>query len=875
MSYRVKASPEGLKKLNAIRDANKWSYRQIADIVLDKTSDALSEDRIMAFFKGENIYKSNALLICNALGFEADDIIENHAKTTNKNDINWTEKCKEILIYKRELAINLFTSDMGVTIEFDQIHVPLGLISRKEKSKIAEDFETEKDFRIYQNPSEDKILYSIFENEVLPEFKSSSNRIISILGEAGSGKTVQLLKIAQWILEQGDLPIFISLGSIQIKENIKEVKPLLDYLFDDWLKQFFYQVPNQWRKDLEFQLQQGKVWLLLDGADEIVGYSDPLGYLSKSLSIPLFQNVKVIVTCRSNLWEIGANALASLSNKTYKMMRFEYGDNNLEIDTVSQFIDQWFKNSNPDIGKTLRQALDEPAKEQIRDLVTHPLMLSLLCFSWQYLEGKLPDTRASLYKNFSDAIYKLKEDKIFVNTSDKLQLEKALGKLALESIGKGYKSFLPYELVYEFLEKPYSELFELAIKLNLLNDVGTNPNTRQSVYAFFHPSFQAYFAALAIDKSIFWLNHIPENPHNGSYRIIEKKWEEVFFLWLGCSNLYEEKTNLYNQIINFDCGCEDIYKKKLFTLASIGLNEFNYQNKEKLIADTIDITLSITRHPDYTLDYVDWSIDELYVIEKIPQINDKIVKKILLAKLESETQKNWTYLIILCALLRVDINDKKILNLFVDFLSERLEYEIIDANLGYSFLSENFRHVLMVKCRYYDYQDKYLDHSFRDLAMEFIQAFLSNFKPKQLSEDNSFYIFKKLFDRCLELDIKYLSFGLIQHLELDIRYLSFGLLISSSDLIFNTLFSVISLPNLGQQHEKNVFLFFSYLDIYQERFAPNDCTVFCSLLYIKERILNNLEVSLSVINYLDALLSQKKYSIFIKEHQDYLDSLPF
>ena len=115
----------------------------------------------------------------------------------------------------------------------------------------------------------------------------------------------------------------------------------------------------------------------------------------------------------------------------------------------------------------------------------------------------------------------------------------------------------------------------------MLNDVGTNPNTRQSVYAFFHPSFQAYFAALAIDKSIFWLNHIPENPHNGSYRIIEKKWEEVFFLWLGCSNLYEEKTNLNNQIINFDCGCEDIYKKKLFTLASIGLNEFNYQNKEK------------------------------------------------------------------------------------------------------------------------------------------------------------------------------------------------------------------------------------------------------------------------------------------------------
>ena len=156
---------------------------------------------------------------------------------------------------------------MGVTMELDQIHVPLGLIERKEKPKIAGDVEGEKGS---SEKSIIKIPYSIFENEILFELKNSSSRIISVLGEAGSGKTVQLLKIAQWILDQGDLPIFISLGSIPIKENIKEVKPLRDYLFDDWLKQFSYQVPNQWIKDLELQLQQGKVWLLLDVEDEIV-----------------------------------------------------------------------------------------------------------------------------------------------------------------------------------------------------------------------------------------------------------------------------------------------------------------------------------------------------------------------------------------------------------------------------------------------------------------------------------------------------------------------------------------------------------------------------------------------------------------------------
>jgi hypothetical protein len=479
--------------------------------------------------------------------------------------IDWQKKCQNILISKRELAINLFTSDMGVTMELDQIYVPLGLIERKKKSKITENVETEQDSRIYKNLSEEtttKIPYSIFENEVLPEFKSSSNRIISILGEAGSGKTVQLLKIAQWILEQGDLPIFISLGSIQIKENIKEVKPLLDYLFDDWLKQFSYQVPNQWRKDLEFQLQQGKVWLLLDGADEIVGYSDPLGYLSKSLSIPLFQNVKVIVTCRSNLWEIGANALASLSNKTYKMMRFEYGDNNLEIDTVSQFIDQWFKNSNPDIGKTLRQALDEPEKERIQDLVTHPLMLSLLCFSWQYLDGKLPDTRASLYKDFADAIYELKKDKFFGDKEDRFQLEEVLGKLALKSIEKGYKSILPYELVNEILEKPYPKLFESAINLNWLKEIGVQSNTRQPVYSFFHPSFQEYFAALAIDDSNFFLDY-----DNNIYKIFEPKWHEIILLWIGLDNFQQkqQKREFINNLINF----QDALDEKFYQLQSL------------------------------------------------------------------------------------------------------------------------------------------------------------------------------------------------------------------------------------------------------------------------------------------------------------------
>ncbi|MEA5564063.1 NACHT domain-containing protein [Anabaena sp. UHCC 0399] len=493
------------------------------------------------------------------------------------------------------------TSTEGVTLQVDDVYVPLGLVERKKQPKPQGEISPEQGSELYKETEITKTFeHGAFLKEVLKQQNTpkSKGRRIAIIGEPGAGKTTLLQQIANWVSREIPQSIVIWLSLADLQEQKLE-----EYLLGTWLtaavrKKGKSEPTQQQKDDFVALFNQKNVWLLLDGLDEMSAASgNPLTEISRQFRESGFiSQARIVLTCRVNLWDGGINALDNFD--IYRTLDFSYPQQ------VEKFIHKWFA-AIPEAGKQLCTALKEPGKERIQDLVKNPLRLTLLCFNWQSGDGKLPETQAGLYQRFVDDFCKWKKDEFPTTYRQEQQLNIKLGELAKTAIDKEATRFrLRQDFVTQFLGDAEDEnsLFRLALNRGWLNQVGIDTN-RKPVYAFFHASFQEYFAAKAIDDWHFFIprNHKNKPVNNKKYRIFEPQWKQTILLWLGREeeNIKQQKQQFIDALVNFKDGCgkwnrKDIdidkgfYEYRAYFLAAVGIAEFReYSRADEIVAQII------------------------------------------------------------------------------------------------------------------------------------------------------------------------------------------------------------------------------------------------------------------------------------------------
>lgn len=204
-----------------------------------------------------------------------------------------------------------------------------------------------------------------------------------ILGKPGAGKTTFLKHLAIQCSQsnfQGDLvPFFVTLKDFAETEAKSD---LLTYLNN------YIESDNS--QNLQQILNHKKALILLDGLDEVLAADSKRVIKEIETLTNKYPGNQYVMTCR----------IAAKEYTFEKFTEVEIAD--FDWQQITTFAHNWFK-EKPVKPETFLTRLEKV--EPIKELVSNPLLLTLLCISFEEL-GDFPSNRKELYEEGLDALLK-------------------------------------------------------------------------------------------------------------------------------------------------------------------------------------------------------------------------------------------------------------------------------------------------------------------------------------------------------------------------------------------------------------------------------------------------------------------------------------
>ncbi len=329
-------------------------------------------------------------------------------------------------------------------------------------------------------------------------------RILAVLGEPGSGKSLLLRRLGRELANealgnpQAPIPGYFSLGAYTQSEA---GGPLSIVEFIRTLIANGVEAERGLAPELRDALVDGRLVLLLDGMDEMPrsDFATRVAQLRELASS--YPRLRLILTCRTNDFP-----KALFNVQQVRLVPFG-------IHEVRQYLARALKLS-PEEASALTKSLRAP-DSTLAGLVSNPFFLTLVARYYKNW-NTLPESRATLFQGFIEPhLRRALARRPGLQTREVMQ---ALGRLSLAMLSGahgGVGTAVPFSdlLLRSGLEaQPGALLVDIGQEAGLLKrDEATG------ALRFFHPRIQEFFAALALEAlepaaRERWLKESLDNP---------------------------------------------------------------------------------------------------------------------------------------------------------------------------------------------------------------------------------------------------------------------------------------------------------------------------------------------------------------------------